>query len=213
MKRTFLSGLIALGLAAVAPQAYAASTLALDFSNTTGEGLVNGPFTVGWSFSVGRMSLSVTDLLVFDSGGDGLGEAHAVGIWDSLGNLLVSATVNAGTGNPLVVGVGAGWREVAVAPTMLAAGQVYTIGAVWLDGVDPMLFDVDTINGFTTNRIAFIDNRFIAGGSLANPTGAVSSNPAFFGPTFEANATPEPGSLMLIGGGLVALGLARKRRS
>lgn len=215
MKRTFLLGLVALGLAAVTPQAYAASTLALDFSNTTGEGLANGPFTLGWSFSVGRTALSVTDLLVFDSSGDGLGEAHAVGIWDSLGNLVVSGVVGSGTTNPLVVGVGAGWRDVAVAPTLLAAGQVYTIGAVWLDGVDPMLFDSDGINNFTTQGITFLSNNYISGGSLANPTSSNSSAPAFFGPTFEAtaaNATPEPGSLMLFGGGLAALGFAKLRR-
>ncbi len=73
----------------------------ITFPNLTGESLGNGPFTLGWQFTVSQ-SITVTALGAFDDSQDGLNESHDVGIWDSLGNSMGSTTVAAGTVDPLV---------------------------------------------------------------------------------------------------------------
>lgn len=201
-------------LAAFTPSLYA-STFGVDFTNTTGESLANGPYTLGWVFTVGRSNITVTDLLVFDDSQNGLAESHDVGIWNSAGTLIVSSTVDSGTTDPLVVGLGSGWRDKAISPTVLLAGQTYTIGALWLDGADNNIFDFDVVNNFTQNGITFVQNGFIAGGTLSDPVNTTGSNPSYFGPNFlwgTSATVPEPASLVMLGTGVLALGLARLRR-
>ena len=71
------------------------------FNPITGESLGSGPFTLGWEFSLSS-TVTVTALGSFDSTGTGLAESHDGGIRDSTGTLLVSATVAAGTADPLI---------------------------------------------------------------------------------------------------------------
>lgn len=60
-----------------------------------------GPATnssmVGWQFQASGPNLTVSALVFFDSGGDGLGSAHQVGIWDNNGNLLAQINIPSGT--------------------------------------------------------------------------------------------------------------------
>lgn len=83
--------------------------------------------TVGWQFTVGGTPLQVTQLGLFDSGSDGLLASHQVGIWNSSGTLLSSATVKAGTASPLT----AGYRYEPVTPFTLPANGTYQIGALF----------------------------------------------------------------------------------
>src|SRR5450755_2722444 len=107
----------------------AAPIPAVTFAELTGQSLGNGPFTLGWEFTVSQ-SITVTALGAFDDSQDGLAESHDVGIWDSVGNLLGSTTVAAGTVDPLVNQ----FRYSSVSFTL--APGTYEIGALWLDGGD-----------------------------------------------------------------------------
>jgi len=83
--------------------------------------------TIGWSFSVVSTDITVTSLGIYDSGGDGLADAHAVGLWTSGGTLLASTTIPNGAGATLL----GSYRYVAIAPVALSAGQTYVIGALY----------------------------------------------------------------------------------
>jgi len=75
--------------------------------------------TLGWGFSL-TTPLTVTDLGYFD-GNLGLVDPHPVGIWDSIGNLLATATVPSGGAGALVNG----FRFVPITPVTLGAGFFY----------------------------------------------------------------------------------------
>ena len=69
--------------------------------------------------------MTVTDVGIFDQGGDGLIDSHELGIWTSLGSLLVDVTVAAGTGEEL----DGSYRFHAITPMVLSADTDYVIGA------------------------------------------------------------------------------------
>ena len=61
-------------------------------------GAIEGTF--GWAFNRSPslsldQQVAITAIGVFDDGGDGLMNSHAVGIWDGFGTLLASGTVPA----------------------------------------------------------------------------------------------------------------------
>ncbi len=132
------SSLVTALIAAALPGARAADVA----MTVTSPGGVNGTVysTQGWSFTPSK-NLLVSQLGVYDVYGDGLGQAHAVGLWTSGGSLLASATVPAGTGSMMI----AGTRFVDITGTLLSKGQTYVIGAYYLDGTDGIL--VNTYNG------------------------------------------------------------------
>src|SRR5436309_1918942 len=84
------------------------------FTLGTGSGAAPRSFdgTRGWQFGVhtfGPNTIAITQLGIFDSGGDGLLNPHQIGLWRIEGGgsqgaltLLASVTVPAGTGAPLV---------------------------------------------------------------------------------------------------------------
>ena len=183
--------------------------IAVTFDDQFGQQLGNGPFTLGWQFQVNN-NITVTQLGVFDDALNGLGQSHEVGIWDSLGNLLTSTTVGAGTSGTLINQ----FRYANTAAANLTAGETYTIGAVWLDGTDPMIFG-NTTNFNTDPSITFLNSSFVNGGSLTDPIIPVGPDPAYFGPNFAfgAAAVPEPASMTLLGLGAFSLaGYGWRRR-
>jgi hypothetical protein len=98
-------------------------------SGYTGQGIgvgspLVGSVTVGWEFTA-QTDLWVSELGFFDLGQDGLNISHDVGIWDQNHNLLVSATVSAGTAAPII----GEYRYVEISPLRLTGGQAYVIGA------------------------------------------------------------------------------------
>ncbi len=89
--------------------------------------VTNQPLSItgskGWSFFNSSTSnsgnyMAVTQLGVFDQGGDGLANSHAVGIWAVDGTLLASTTIPAGTVAPLVDG----YRYMPITPVFISPG-------------------------------------------------------------------------------------------
>ena len=152
----------------------------LTISNTTGTGLENPPFTLGWEFYTDS-SITVGALGVFqDATETGLADSYAVGLWSSSGTLLADATVASGTAAPLVDQ----FRYATVTPVTLAAGQYYYVGALYLDGNDPLVFPDDAADLTNGPGITFDGATYAAGASLTTPT-SHSGTYGYFGPNIE----------------------------
>lgn len=208
-KNIFLSLLFAgklSGLACAVP--------VLTFAGGSGNAGPTGT-TVGWEFST-TGDLSVTSLGYFDANFDGLQASHQVGIWNSSGLLLVSATVPSGTAGTLINQ----FRYVAVAPIFLGAGQTFRIGgfADASANQDSLRIAVGpTIVGPITLGTRAKDSS-VAG--FSDPVNDVlGAGPASFGPNFEfilgGGGAPElsghwAASLACIS---LLLGLAESRRN
>jgi PEP-CTERM motif len=160
----------------------------------------------------------VTDLGFFDaSGSAGLSNSHPVGIWNSGGVLLGSATVPAGTTGTLLDG----FRFVSVTPFTLGAGD-YTIGAYGSqtssDQFEWGLSGSSSVAGLSMGN-AVISGYGPTALTLPTTVEAVVDQ-AYFGPDFmvaSPAAVPEPPTANILA---IMLGLAgffrvvrRKRRS
>jgi hypothetical protein len=121
----------------------------------------------------------------------GLNVPEEVGLYDSSGTLLSSATVS--LADPEI----SGYLFQAITPIALTAGLQYTVvtfddGNSWAYGPLPgqapeVTFNFDDYDD--TNVLAFTTS-----------TGSENFGPAYFGPNFEIEEdTPEPGTLCLFG--------------
>src|SRR3984893_14870696 len=167
----------------------------------TGDG-----FSLGTTFTVGSTNEFVLDLGVWDGAngvngsiGDGLQSSIPVGLFDSVGNLLASATIPSGTTATLLHG----FRYVAIAPVNLLAGNTYTLAAYYSSSDPDVLHDQggspSTSSDFTNYLGAFTGRNDV--GSLSFPTGHTNGT-AYVGPNFQYSSTvPEPmTSLMVLSG-------------
>lgn len=217
MRKALLLLLLCCFVAAISPALYADDFAQWFNGAAAGAQLSNGPFTLGWSFNVVNPNgIQVTDLAVYVQGGAALLESHDVGIWDSTGTLVDSATIPAGGGILEVDQGGAQtWRDV-FAPVFLAPGT-YTIGATWNNNLDPMIFDVlqagnlagQGLANFNGPGVVLIANAYIAGG-FAEPLASTGDAHSYFGPNFET--VPEPGTLIMLGTGVLGLAGALRRK-
>src|SRR5262249_58403989 len=122
--------------------------------------------TRGWSFTTAD-SLTVTALGWWDFGNDGLAASHQVGIWNTSGTLLMSATVASGTTDPLA----SGFRfDSALTGTTTLAPGTYVIGGK-SEVSDLVAFIVPAGNVTLAPGITFIQNRRLP----ATPRWLVSS--------------------------------------
>jgi hypothetical protein len=207
--------------ALVSCSAFAGSVALTAFSGGGTGNFVNtfGNVTVGWSFTV-NTALTVDGLGLFDchlyTCSGSLTQDHAVGIWDSTGQLLVSGTVSPGDT------LSAGFRWVTVSNTLLSPGT-YTIGALYTptvrlntDAPDDF-YSLGNTSVSTNAAITFLGAAYTEAATLSKPGNLNTSSRGRFGPNFdftvnEASSVPEPGTLSaaLLGG--VALALLRRRR-
>lgn len=190
-----LVGVFVLALASLSGGVAMASGPAIDFTapGTLGNSYhpALGGWSMGWEFNL-LNPMTVTDLGYFNwgRGGNGIGEAHDVGIFDSVGNLLVSTTVN--PGDP-VSGLWV-WKSLS-SPFTLSAGN-YVIAATTGQ------FDLYTwsVNPVTIDpNVQYVKNRYIRSNVLVNPlfTNARLPNYSYFGPNFKGDVVPEPALLQL----------------
>jgi hypothetical protein len=172
----------------------------------------------GFQFTTNEL-VTLSALGYYDHGGDGLAVSHDVGIFDSMGALLYSTTVEAGTGASLI----GDFRYTSIPLLSLAANQVFTIAATTGGAADEWAYGVldNTMTGFVTDpaiEIAQNAARFLytSGDCLEYPTKLFKYS-IYAGPNFLIHrdadvVTPEPGAGLLLGSALGALLLLRRRQ-
>ena len=152
---------------------YATNVDVTGLENTWYEG------TFGAEFQVGSNSFTVVKLGVFDKDGDGLLNSYVVGIYDTSGNLLASATVPAGTAAPLEQGFR--WASLTT-PYTLSANTNYVVAAYYPGtGQYDAFYNTATIDpNFTLIQDRWYNN----GGALTYPSVSYqnSSTYSYYGP-------------------------------
>ncbi len=175
--------------------------------------------------------IAVTQLGVFDQGGDGLVNAHAVGIWAADGTLLASTTIPAGTVATLVDG----YRYMPISPVLIPPGASpipnpfrFLVAAEYSAGdVDDLVSPIRVFgSGYTqpvsaTSYDGSLSQGFYGLGAglpfpsqhLPVPEG--SSGPPFLEVNFQFNVVqvPEPAVSLLLASGLLYLFLRQRRFS
>jgi hypothetical protein len=181
--------------------ASAISVAAVDFTSPTTD-FTNDAWSLGFQFTTNKI-LTVTDLGFYDDLKNDLTESHDVGIYNSLGSLLVSGTVNPGDTLD-------GWfRYVSVAPTTLQAGQTYFAAAT--TGSENYTWNP---NGFIVNPdINFIGAAYQSSTTLVFPGSGPDGNNGYFGANFKSVPIPEPLTILGTGLALGFGGLFKKQQS
>jgi hypothetical protein len=166
--------------------------------------------TIGWYFSTNAI-LDVTALGVYSISAN-LSQSHQIGIWDSAGLLLGSATLAPSNGAADT------FRYVQLAnPFSLQAGNTYTIGS---DITSPFtdIYRSGASSITTDPSITFLGAaRNASSGGFSNPDTLTAGTLGRFGPSFQftsaVNAVPEPSTwaMMISGFGLVG-GVMRRRK-
>jgi hypothetical protein len=154
--------------------------------------------SIGYQFTV-NSNVSVNALGMFTDGGT-VGGPEQVGLWDTAGNLLASTSVQ--PGDP-VVGL---FQYDFISPVALSAGSSYLVA-----GVGNYTFG----EGFVTDpRITYTNDVWADNGQgLVFPNLVEGTPGGFPGGTVSLSAVPEPGSVALVGLGMVCLaGFAWRRR-
>jgi hypothetical protein len=154
--------------------------------------------TLGWGFTLVN-AVTVTDLGYFDGNG-GLTDAHPVGIWNSIGNLVAEATVPSGATADLV----SGFRFVSIDPVVLGP-DAYTIGGYAnATSPDQFRFEVSSVTTTVAGLSFGPVNLFTQGNALTQPTTPAEafSQDGYFGPDFMVNSptttVPEPDGFRML---------------
>ncbi len=161
--------------------------------------------TRGWEFAP-RRDILITQLGVFDSGGDGLISPHEIGLWRRdpggfTGTLLASVTVPAGTDTSLI----GGYRWVSISPVVIRFGSgFYTVGAQYSTGdADDMVTPYPAPFAPDIGLVQ-ANGKVALGSELAFPFaywgGPCEGCPAerFFEPNFQYTVVPEPSVWFLL---------------
>ncbi len=188
-------------------------------SFTPGIGATEGSLpgaTRGWTFDVVASTGILVDALgVYDAGADGLAQAHDVGLWNSSGSLVASATVLAGTADPL--DSNNEFRLASISPVMLLPGT-YTIGAFYVNqSTDAFYRGGGSVLSQSFNPAISFDTAAAASGvsSLAEPNTNFPFGSGYYGPSFDLeipSSAPEPATWGLLAGSVGLLYLQKRLR-
>lgn len=225
--RFVVLGLTTVSLLFVHATGYAA-IVAYEITDLPAAGNQAFPGTLGLDFTVND-SIAVYALGAFDSSQDGLSLPITVRLWtrdlgptsavsDDSGAEIISLLFP--VGSPGTLEAGYRFQELLL-PVALAPG-LYTItaegyGSVELNGNENAGAIAARQTNGSSGRISFDASRFGAPGNFPNlgvsPFGAGQFDAfVFLGPSFKYAPTPEPGTLLLIGSGLVGIGVGSRRR-
>jgi hypothetical protein len=208
-------------LASVALSSFAHAAGILDDTAKDGARFLGG-FVIGNQFTVGAADVSINALGVWDQGGNGLVLSHDVGLWNSAGALVASATVPAGTSGVL----DDAYRYVTLGSNVtLLAGQQYRVAALFQTVDDPFNdpWDPDGdgnpfgspavgdgVAVIAGGGVATVDgDYFAASGVLVEPVNFGGGTPGRWGAA-NARFVPEPTSIAL-GGMCGVLTLLRRK--
>jgi hypothetical protein len=155
---------------------------AVDFTPGSGSCGGNQDQNIGWQFDV-LSAITVDAMTWFDDGQNGTERSHEVGIFDPVGNLIVSThvTIPAGAGAPLD-GI---WRSVAISPTVLPPGSGYIVGGYNGAHSECLNFNVSQT---VIPQITYIDATFSGfTGSFERPTNFSAAVNGFYGVGFQVS--------------------------
>ncbi|MBX9898960.1 MAG: PEPxxWA-CTERM sorting domain-containing protein [Qipengyuania sp.] len=162
------------------------------------------PFTLGFDFSLsGTKTLNALGYTTV-----GFTANQSVGLWDSLGNLLISTTVTPGD---LQQGF---FRWANVSPLVLGPGT-YTLGGTYSGGT----FASYANNVVYQSGYTWLSDRQTFGGGLNQPTGTFGGYGTQGIPqvnlSFDGAVVPEPATwaLLILGFGLTGAAMRSTRRS
>lgn len=194
------------------PSLVTASVLGLDISADGSVGDDNRDFTLGWEFSL-HEDVMLTSLGTWDQGADGLNVAQKVSVWKTSGELLASVMVdNSATAVDSASEQGQ-WLFASISGTFLLAGD-YLIGANRAgDSDDPFQFG-NTVVTTDASILTWNESRFSNLNSFGLPVNSASGT-QYFGPNLmiRSVSVPEPGTMGILGVGLVGFWMTRKRRA
>ncbi len=198
-----LASLIAAAVAALCTCTSTMASPVYTFTNTPDA--MTGSYTFKQKFVVGSQNIVINSLGFYDYLGNGLAESHLMGLFDSVGNLLISTTISSGTGSTLEYG----FRWKAITDTTLTAGSTFSL--ISQSNLDAH----NMVRGFTLNpKVISVEGGY-GGGATFNPNLiSTSKDNIIWTGNFNIADTqvPEPASLALMGLGLAALAFRPRKR-
>jgi hypothetical protein len=177
---------------------------------TPGEFYDSADYTIGFEFTVSSPQ-SIEALGVYDDGGAALPTNASVGLWNSSGDLLASATVPASGG--VLIG---DFRYSNISAFSLTPGTDYIVGAyLGGSGVATSLGTGQGGTGSYSPLITVVEDQFITSSTLSFPSSTDGhAGGVWLGANFElASAVPEPSTWALMLLGFAGLSFAAYRRS
>lgn len=206
-------------LALVGASSARADTVA--YTDPAGQGTQNWPGNLALNFNV-LSPISVTQLGVFNASGSGtITGTIQVAIFNTVTHTQVTPVVTF-HGNYTPAGLGFDLFQ-AITPVLLGIGS-YEVDAVGFSGADlngnlntgsssgPILNSLAgslAFNGASYDASTVLDDPLTCAGCQSSPT----QSRQFDAGTFAATAVAEPGTLILLCGGLMGLAVAFRRKS